>query len=79
MPVGDSAKKLNSMSITINIIDSRDSSIAYTISSDTGKIELLNFKSGSTFFPEGDVGEQKDKYTVDNTSTDLYFSYSYIE
>lgn len=79
MPESSSAKNLNSMSVTIEIIDSRDGSTAYTISSVAGNIELLNYKSSSTFFPEGNVGEQKDVYTVDNTSGDLYINYSYIE
>lgn len=79
MPDSGSAKSLNSMSVKIEIIDSRDGSIAYTINSDTGIIELLNYKSESTFFPEGNVNEQKDFYTVDNMSEDLYINYSYIE
>lgn len=79
MPDSGSAKSLNSMSVKIEIIDTRDGSIAYTINSDTGIIELLNYKSESTFFPEGNVSEQKDFYTVDNTSEDLYINYSYIE
>lgn len=79
MPDSGSTKALNSMSVKIEIIDTRDGSIAYTIASDTGKIELLNYKSESTFFPEGNISEQKDFYTVDNTSGDLYFNYSYIE
>lgn len=79
MPDSTSAKALNSMSLKIEIIDTRDGSVAYTIASDTGIIELLNYKSESTFFPEGNVSEQKDFYTVDNTSEDLYINYSYIE
>lgn len=79
MPEMDSVNNLNSMSVKIEIIDSRDGSVAYTISPDTGKIELLNFKKSSTFFPNGDVSNSKDLYTVDNTSGDLYINYSYIE
>lgn len=79
MPEGGSTKALNSMSVKINIIDTRDGNTAYTISPDTGKIELLNYKTESTFFPEGNVSGQKDLYTVDNTSGDLYINYSYIE
>lgn len=79
MPDSSSSNSLNSMSVKIEIIDTRDGSTAYTISPDTGQIELLNFKSGNTFFPEGKVGEQKDIYTIDNTSADLYINYSYIE
>ncbi len=79
MPESGSAKGLNIMAVKIEVIDSRDGSTAYSVSSDAGKIELLNFKDGSTFFPEGSVIDKKDIYTVDNTSCDLYFNYSYIE
>ena len=79
MPENESVKSLNCMSVKIEIIDSRNGRTVYTISPETGKVELLNFKKDSTFFPNGDVESQKDLYTVDNTSGDLYLNYSYIE